>query len=395
MERLLEQLVKAGENLPKLVPQVRVLLDKLKTCLRQDLSVSQIKGNVTECDLAMMSVTSGFKNLIKGYDYDDSERIYIEIIYSDFDNIKKLVSSMFASIKNEAAEDFAKNVIDYVECLRRIEKNLEQFNAIRHSKPKESKSEEADSIIKACRAIMEQRRDWSILEYWLKKVRPSLKKLAAEEDLSEEGQIYCEALENLIFICDEQNIDFLPEYFALYKKASDKYFNKKSQLDKEEVTYNTVFCPVCSKQLELFSKKCPQCGAAIPEIAFIKDTSEEEKEKVSDSTPIFVPRSVRGVIDCLSKICEGEDYWSALSNDLAFLITEEERWRNSINSLPPEVWQENSRQDVEEGFDKLDDAISVLYGLASEEDLSWEGVEEITNGMIEGIGRINKLLNLG
>ncbi|MBQ7529984.1 hypothetical protein IJT10_08840 [bacterium] len=396
MNQLLEQLVKAGRDLPKLVPQVRILLERLGTCLRQDQPVSQIKGNVTDCDLAMMSVTSGFKNLIKGYDYDDSEKIFIEVIYGDFDKIKKLISSMFANIKNEAAEDFAKDLLDYIDCLHRIEKNLDQFNAIRRSKPKESKSEEADSIIKACRAIMEKRRDWSILEYWLKKVRPTIKKLSAEEDLSEEGQIYCEALENLIFICEEKNLDFLPEYFALYKKASDKYFNKESKSEKEEIAYNTVFCPVCSQQLELFCKKCPQCGTIIPESAFIKDTSEEDEEKkVDESTPAFVPRSVRGIIDSLSKICDGEDYWSALSNDLATLIAEEERWRKDIASLPAEAWQDNSSQEVEEGFDNLDEAISTLYGLASEEDLSWEIIEEITDKMIDGIGRINKLLNLG
>ena len=100
MSQLLEQLIKAEKDLPKLVPQVRILLEKLGTCLRQDQPVSQIKGNVTDCDLAMMSVTSGFKNLIKGYDYDDSEKIFIEVIYGDFDKIKKLILNLNRNSRN-------------------------------------------------------------------------------------------------------------------------------------------------------------------------------------------------------------------------------------------------------------------------------------------------------
>lgn len=392
-------LPKIDDSFPRLVPPLEAFVRNLGACIDEGRPLADLREDLANCDAIMSAFILGFKFSVQGYDYDEKEQDCISQIYTDFDGVAGVLSSIICDLREEDPESCCRDTCALVNQLKMIESVMARLDIMKKSKPKMSEFSKLDAILKAGNAVIEGRRDWSILINCLSGLRPSFDKLAACGSLPPEAEDYCDALDLLFRACENQDAAVLPHALEELKRSGEAMiaYDDNVKAEQEEPSPVTWLCPSCGFRLDNWEKRCPKCGSRLPEVHSDDYSSEEE------GIDIELPECAQTILESVSSIREGQDSWRVFSMGVRQLEQMINYLRSIYQSLPDEAFDGDissvetlilSREAVEDGFAKLGYALDIFSNMHTDA-VTMEDVDAALESMILGIEQTRQISALG
>lgn len=396
---MVDKLPKLDDSFPKLIPHLRVFVSGLEYCIANKEPLAQLRGELHQCDVVMSAFVLAFKYSVRGYDYNEEELEHIAQVYADIEGVGGVLSSLICELKNEDVDGVVRDVNALVGQLKEMEKSLAKLEELRNTKPQLSEFDSIDGVLKAGQAVVEERRDWEMLENRLDFLRPSFDKLVACQYLPEHIEDYCEALDNLFRICECRSLEELPAALEAFKTTSDimieKYKEEKAKREALAVQ-QSWHCPKCGSEVGQWDKRCLSCGMRLPE-RIVGEAGLEDNCQLPT-----LPPCVQAILDSINSLREGNDSWSELASGLREYGQFVANLKNRYAALPESVFNGSeeegeslilSREAMEEGLAKLEDAYYVCEDIQNGREVSDEALDSALENMIEGVEQTRQIIS--
>ncbi len=394
---MVDKLPKLDDSFPKLIPHLRTFVSGLEHCIANKEPLAQLREELHQCDVVMSAFVLAFKYSVRGYDYNEEELEHIAQVYADIEGVGGVLSSLICDLKDDDVEGAVRDVNALVDQLRETEKSLAKLEDLRNSKPKISEFDSIDGVLKAGQAVVEGRRDWEMLENRLDYLRPSFDKLVACESLPEHIEDYCEALDCLFRVCECRSVEELPAALEALKATGDVVIEKykETKAVQEALAAQQIWhCPKCGAEVGDWDKRCPACGMRLPER--IISNGELDNNYVM---PVL-PTCVQAILDSISSLREGNDAWGEFSSGLReygkFVADLKDRYAALPESAFNGAESEGeslilSREAMEEGLTKLENAYYVCEHMQNGGEVSDEELDSTLESMIEGVEQTRQI----
>ncbi|MGM9998426.1 MAG: hypothetical protein ACI38Q_03370 [Candidatus Bruticola sp.] len=397
---MLDTLPKLDDSFPKLIPHLRSFVSGLEHCIANKEPLLQLREELHQCDVVMSAFILAFKYSVRGYDYNEEELPHIAQVYADFEGTAGVLSSLICDLKSEDAEGAVRDVNALVEQLKETEKSLAKLEELKKAKTKMSEFVGIDSVLKAGLAVAEGRREWDMLENCLDSLRPAFERLVACNSLPDHIEDYCEALDDLFKICEQQNLEELPAALESFKGASEimiaKYNEVKAskQANDSSRSWN---CPKCGVDLGEWDKRCPKCGLRLPDRSVV----EQNLNECCNCTDL--PGCVQIIFDSINGLRDGGDCWRAFSEGLSEYAAFVEDLKCKYASLPESAFNSSSsagealilsREAVEEGLTKLENAYYVCEHMQNGGEVTDEELDAALENMVEGVEQTRQITSM-
>ncbi len=394
---MVDKLPKLDDSFPKLIPHLRTFVSGLEHCIVNKEPLAQLREELHQCDLVMSAFVLAFKYSVRGYDYNEEELEHIAQVYADIEGVGGVLSSLICDLKEDDAEGAVRDVNALVNQLKETEKSLAKLEELRNSKPKISEFDSIDGVLKAGQAVAEGRRDWEMLENRLDYLRPSFDKLVACESLPEHIEDYCEALDNLFRVCECRSVEELPAALEALKVTGDVVIDKYKEVKAKQealVEQQVWHCPKCGVEIGEWDKRCHSCGMMLPE----RIVGGGIEKNLSIAT---LPVCVQTILDSISSLRGGQDAWAEFASGLRdygkFVIDLKDRYAALPESAFNGAETEGeslilSREAMEEGLTKLENAYYVCEHMQNGGEVSDEELDSALESMIEGVEQTRQIV---
>lgn len=394
---MVDKLPKLDDSFPKLIPHLRTFVSGLEHCIVNKEPLSQLREELHQCDVVMSAFVLAFKYSVRGYDYNEEELEHIAQVYADIEGVGGVFSSLICDLKDDDVEGAVRDVNALVNQLKETEKSLAKLEELRNSKAKISEFDSIDGVLKAGQAVVEGRRGWEMLENRLDYLRPSFDKLVACNSLPEHIEDYCEALDNLFRVCECQSVEELPAALEALKATGDVLIEKykEAKAKQEALAAQQVWhCPKCGCEVSEWDKRCPSCGMRLPE-RIVSEVGTENNCLLP-----MLPTCVQTILDSVSSLREGNDAWAEFSAGLHEYGKFVGELKDRYASLPESVFNGAeaegeslilSREAMEEGLTKLENAYYVCEHMQNGGEVSDEELDSTLESMIEGVEQTRQI----
>ncbi|MGM9992217.1 MAG: hypothetical protein ACI376_05135 [Candidatus Bruticola sp.] len=397
---MLDTLPKLDDSFPKLIPHLRAFVSGLEHCIANKEPLMQLRDELHQCDVVMSAFILAFKYSVRGYDYNEEELPHIAQVYTDFEGVAGVLSSLICDLKGEDAEGAVRDVNALVSQLHETEKSLAKLEELKKAKTKMSEFMGIDSVLKAGIAVLEGRRDWDMLETCLDSLRSAFERLVACNSLPDHIEDYCEALDWLFKVCEQRKQEELSAALDSFKTASEvmitKYKEIKAKKQAKECSLNWS-CPKCGVKLGEWDKRCPNCGLRLPD----RLVMEENDSECCGCTNL--PSCVQTILDCISGLRDGNDCWGAFSEGLSEYAAFVEDLKSKYTSLPESAFNTSapmgealilSREAIEEGLTKLENAYYVCEHMQNGGEVTDEELDAALENMVEGVEQTRQVSSM-
>ncbi|MCR4783101.1 MAG: hypothetical protein K6A35_01095 [bacterium] len=392
-----DRLPQVDDSFPKLIPHLRVFISGLAYCVDNREPLFKIEGDLRRCDIVMSAFVLAFNLSKRGYDFDEQESECLGKIEANIDKIGDCMANLLSDVKHEDEDKAVDDVNVLVEQLREMEQTLAVFGQLRQAKPRLSEYNNIDSVLKAGQAVLEGRRDWTILDESLERLRPSFDKLTVSDEMPEYIENYYDAMDLMFRVCQQQNIEELPQALALLKETSDCVGrNYKAEEERKKLEEVLVSCPVCGVEVGKHERQCHSCGTKLPNLNGEDDVYSDEEYHVE------LPICVQAALDSVNALREGQDEWETLAASLSQLRELIDQRKSVYRDLPESTFVGEvsdsetmilSRESLEDSLRRMEEAYNVLVSLHNgNENLNGDSVDAALEALVEGVEQTRQMM---
>ncbi|MDO5297246.1 MAG: hypothetical protein Q4F00_11590 [bacterium] len=263
------------EDFPQIVPPLRTLIEELADCDAKGLPLHTAEVHLRACDLVLSAFFEGYKISLTHYDYDAKEIEMIAVGFAIFERLGQIFTLTYRSLNNDEHDLTVLNVITIIESLRQLENILSEQRKYRYSKPKLSEATGLDEILRAGKAVVEGRRDWTQLISLLERLRPAAEAMCSNPNNPPSVEAHCTALEQLFNVTANKLIEELPQALENLKVTGEAFLAVDFEAERASNAPGFA-CPICGAKVPQWDKKCPSCNAKMPDRSYEQDVLPTE-----------------------------------------------------------------------------------------------------------------------
>lgn len=316
-------------SFPVLVPPFREFVKILRECEESGTPFACAKQELRVADAILAAFAAGFKQSVRGYDYDEEEADIIARVCSRFDVVGDMMMALYAILDGDDQETVVKGVAAIVEHLRFVEQAIRTLHDREASKEKYSSVPGIDALLRAGYAILEGRRDWGILETRLESMRPMIENVVAHEDNPPLLAEHCDAVVELFRVRAEEDIDALEQALAMVKETGEALIEERAAAAEEEEPVSNLLCPRCGASISPWDKNCPSCHGRLPE------RLEESVDRGCSTRQLELPEYVQKLFSVVERVRAGEQCWSEYDSAVNELRRRVVQTRGQVDNIPP------------------------------------------------------------
>lgn len=379
------------EFFPSLVPPFRVLVSLLAECQECGTPFDCVATELHQSDAVLSAFVAGFRFSMRGFDYDEKQAKVVARIYVAFEYLGGMMSSLYATVGGNNVEGAVRDVEAIAAQLRIVEEGVAQIKELETAKPRLSTVPGIDVLLRSGRAIIDGRRNWSILATRLEALRPLAEKMAAQDGHSPALEEHIAALNDLFKACAEENLAALPETLERVKSTGELVMttqqHEQESLHKPPVSY---LCPRCGASMSGYDRSCPVCRAKMPE-RFTDSSSTDHAVRSLD-----LPEYVQVLFRAAEGLRNRRDTWQEFNQAVAEVrrrATITLKTFENLPSLPAEAGQDEidaavfSKEAMSNGLAKFFQALDIFESMSPEQELDVAaldcGLEAVVGGVEE------------
>ena len=287
------------EDFPTIVPPLRTLIEDLAECDAKGLPLSTAEVHLRSCDAVLSAFYEGFKISLNAYDYDAKEIEMIALGFAIFERLGQIFTLTYRSLYNNEHDLTVLNIIAIIESLRQLENVLHEQREYRYNKPKLSEATGLDEILRAGKAVVEGRCDWTLLINLLERLRPAAEAMCSNPHNPPKVEAHCTAIKQLFNVTSNKLIDELPAALENLKTTGEAFLAVDFEAERANNAPGFA-CPMCGAKVPQWDKKCPSCNAKMPDRSYEQDvlpTEVFELPKYLDKAAAAAEQLRAGTID--------------------------------------------------------------------------------------------------
>lgn len=281
-----------NDSFPRIAPAFKQLVKIMSECVDGGVSLNCTAFEFHQCDVAFGTMLANFMEVVRLKELPKEQNEAIDeiiLIFSKLSNEMSKLETALGMDASAAAIACVKKIYDNLKDLEELNMDLKAAIADRHLY---SEVPVVDSLLRAGNFVLEtEGAEWEALGARLEALIPQWNEIITGEGLPEEFTRHDRALERLVEVMNNRDLEALPEVLNEVKESGEALVNfDDSQLDKEEAS--STLCPYCGKNMVKGSSKCFACGARMPEAFEVSGGSSknEDGEISAEGMPDYIQR---------------------------------------------------------------------------------------------------------
>ncbi len=355
------------DNFPRIIPSFRQLVKIMSECVAGGVSLTCTAFEFRQCDAALGTALGNFMEVLRLKELPPERNEAINEIILLFTRMSSEMAKLETALSMDAtaaAISCVANIYDHLKDLEELNMDLKAAVGDSHIY---SEVPVVDSLLRAGNFVLETNgSEWEALGARLAALIPQWNEIVSGTGLPEELIRHDRALERLVEVLNEQNLEALPEVLEEVKSSGEDLVNfQDSQIDTNSVT---VLCPYCGKPMIGGSKKCFACGARMPE-EFERGSGADKGSEKGEAAYEGMPEYVQRIID--------------IAQDLPNNIKMIRPFKRAVGELRRRVAEANSR---------INKMATSKIKTTPEERENIDGIIDLANSCLENLVKAVELL---
>ncbi|MGM9998425.1 MAG: hypothetical protein ACI38Q_03365 [Candidatus Bruticola sp.] len=267
------------DNFPRIIPSFRQLVKIMSECVDGGVSLGCTAFEFRQCDIALGTALGNFMEVLRLKELPPERNEAINEIVLLFTRMSSEMAKLETALSMDATAAAVNCVANIYEHLKDLEELNMDLKAAVGDSHIYSEVPVVDSLLRAGNFVLETNgAEWDALSARLEALIPQWNEIVSGSGLPEELIRHDHALERLVEVLNERNLEALPDVLEEVKSSGEDLVNfQDSQIDVENTS--VVLCPYCGKPMLGGSKKCFSCGARMPEEFERGGSSDKETDK--------------------------------------------------------------------------------------------------------------------
>ncbi len=289
------------DNFPRIIPSFRQLVKIMSECVAGGVSLTCTAFEFRQCDAALGTALGNFMEVLRLKELPPERNEAINEIVLLFTRMSSEMAKLETALSMDAtaaAVSCVANIYDHLKDLEELNMDLKAAVGDSHVY---SEVPVVDSLLRAGNFVLETNgAEWEALGARLEALIPQWNEIVSGTGLPEELIRHDRALERLVEVLNERNLEALPEVLEEVKASGEDLVNfQDSQIDTD--SSSVVLCPYCGKPMVEGSKKCFSCGARMPE-EFERDSIANKDSEKGEAAYEGMPEYVQRIMDIAQEL---------------------------------------------------------------------------------------------
>ncbi|MBQ7529983.1 hypothetical protein IJT10_08835 [bacterium] len=352
------------DNFPRIVPTFKQLVKIITECVDGGVSLNCTAFEFQQCDQALGTILGNFMEVLRLKELPAKQNKSIDDIILVFCNISNEMSKLETALNMDATATVSSCVNKIYKGLKDLEELNMELKSVVVDSCEYSEIPVVESILQAGHFVLDSGGfDWGILRARLDNLLPKWNEIITGEGLPEDFLRHDRALEQLVEVVNNQDLESLPEVLEEIKDSGEAlvYFDD-SQVESEDNNQSVMLCPYCGKAMTSGSSKCFACGARMPE-AFERTLGLELQSNKSNIDVAQMPEYVQRIFEVGEKLPSDPKQFKAFKRNVGELrrrIASASAKVQKLASMRNKLNMEQ-RENVDSVLDLANDGLDKFY----------------------------------
>lgn len=289
------------EKFPRIVPSFRELVKIMSECVAGGVSLNCTAFEFRQCDAALGTLLGKFMEVLRLKELPPEQNESIDELILLFTRLSADMSKLETALSMDATAAAQTCINNIYKNLKELEESNMTLKAAVRDRHLYSEVPVVDSLLRAGHSVIDsQGTEWESLGARLEALLPRWNEIVSGEGLPEEFAKHDRALDKLVNVLNERNLEGLPAVLEEVKQSGEALtkYEESQYMDPEA---ERLICPYCGKRMLEGSKKCFACGGRIPE-PFEGGQGGPNQERNRETKQGAYPDYIQRILDLASEL---------------------------------------------------------------------------------------------